>query len=88
MSSSESALELKAKSPLNSCQEVHPVSATPESTMAVITSGWNTIAEVFKEKWKLGWEYSVTLIIYGLFIPFFSPLKFLCQEVLSLEGNL
>lgn len=49
---SESIFKLKTESPLNSSQEVHPVSATPGKTMVVITFDWNKIAKDFKRKWN------------------------------------
>lgn len=52
VSRSESIFKLKTESPLNSSQEVHPVSATPGKTMVVITFDWNKIAKDFKRKWN------------------------------------
>lgn len=48
---SESIFKLKTESPLNSSQEVHPVSATWKD-MVVITFDWNKIAKDFKRKWN------------------------------------
>ena len=52
VSRSESTFKLKTESPLNSFQEVHPVSATPGKTMVVITFDWSKIAKDLKKKWK------------------------------------